>query len=512
MVGRVSEALSLRLKWSLGFGCFLAWLYCSFFSCGLVPVIFLVRSIERTWVYVGCAQLIAAVAIMALFWRSVDSSRACVRRMGVSGAAFAAVGSILIWISFLDKSWHAPLSISGGLLAGVGLALLVVVWGAFLSGCEDESVEFIVPAGFVFSFVSYFVLVAIKGPLFMVVDALLPSASIAAAFWAICDQRASARPDEGVASAFGDDEAAPSGQIKRLGTLFLLYAILWFQFALFRVISSPETLGDRFIHYLAPFTCASILSAIAFVVCIKHSRFLNFTFMYRWSVPLMVISYGVLFLDSGGLYDEKSVAYTINFIAMFGVQLCMWIVAPKYVRRMGVSAVFLFGGFAAAEGAGVALGLMFSLPAIGRTSEVMGLSLLLMGVLLLVAMMVGFNPRWLFFNGVKKFYSMEDRTASRIADLEAGEPPRIEDAPEMKRSELEELFERESLKLQSEYGLTKRETEIAALLLTGRSRPFIRDELMISLSTVHAHVRNIYAKCDVHSQQEFMDLIHITTK
>ena len=48
---------------------------------------------------------------------------------------------------------------------------------------------------------------------------------------------------------------------------------------------------------------------------------------------------------------------------------------------------------------------------------------------------------------------------------------------------------------------------MAELLLAGRSRPYIRDELIISLNTVHAHARNIYAKCGVHSQQEFMDLL-----
>ena len=58
----------------------------------------------------------------------------------------------------------------------------------------------------------------------------------------------------------------------------------------------------------------------------------------------------------------------------------------------------------------------------------------------------------------------------------------------------------------------RRKTQIAALLLSGRSRPFIRDELVISLNTVHAHARNIYSKCGVHSQQEFMDFVHLDSR
>ena len=69
------------------------------------------------------------------------------------------------------------------------------------------------------------------------------------------------------------------------------------------------------------------------------------------------------------------------------------------------------------------------------------------------------------------------------------------------------LFAQQAEELRATYGLSNRETEVAELLLAGRSRPYIRDELIISLNTVHAHARNIYAKCGVHSQQEFMDLL-----
>ena len=42
------------------------------------------------------------------------------------------------------------------------------------------------------------------------------------------------------------------------------------------------------------------------------------------------------------------------------------------------------------------------------------------------------------------------------------------------------------------------------MLLEGYSRPRIRDELYISLNTVNAHVKSIYAKAEVHSMQEFL--------
>lgn len=53
--------------------------------------------------------------------------------------------------------------------------------------------------------------------------------------------------------------------------------------------------------------------------------------------------------------------------------------------------------------------------------------------------------------------------------------------------------------------LTRREEEVLVLLMQGRSRSFIADALMISPETVRTHVRNIYAKLDVHSRDEFVD-------
>ncbi len=56
------------------------------------------------------------------------------------------------------------------------------------------------------------------------------------------------------------------------------------------------------------------------------------------------------------------------------------------------------------------------------------------------------------------------------------------------------------------YGLTPRETEIASLLLKGRSLPYIQDELVISSGTAKTHLRHIYEKTAVHSRQELLDL------
>lgn len=57
------------------------------------------------------------------------------------------------------------------------------------------------------------------------------------------------------------------------------------------------------------------------------------------------------------------------------------------------------------------------------------------------------------------------------------------------------------------FGLTNREEDVLALLARGRTSPVIQKKLTVSHNTVKSHVRHIYAKLGVHSQQELIDLV-----
>ena len=546
------KALPLQLRRSVGLGCYLAWVYCSLFSCGLVPVVIQLCSIERSWVYSGIGEAAAAIAVIIVYALLREKGRgdAAQRMIGVLGAGCACIGSVLIWVSHLDISWYAALTVVGGLCCGAGLALLGILWGSRFSYCDEEHIESTVPLSFVISFVVYFVLLAAKGPLFMVVDAVLPVVSTWIVFRPRCGRSVSTDGEAIGALA----HAGLRKQFSHLGSLFVLYFFIWFQFALFRVASSPMANGGRFMHYLVPFSIAAVLAIVAFLTCMRQTRFLNFTFLYRWSVPLMIIGCGLLLIDLG-IPEQHSVAYAVNFIAMFGVQMCVWVVSPKYVRRIGVSPFVLFGGLFAAEGLGISLALTLSLPLFDAGAPALAnLTLIATGAVALIAMLVGFNPRWLFLSdAVRRFTDAEfamslprsacsgcsgtcpdanavggvaaGANAVFASAAEGGTPAAASSmdaagdaadgfepdsaVPLSAGEELASIFEKTAEELQSRYGLTERETQIAALLLSGRSRPFIRDELVISLNTVHAHARNIYSKCGVHSQQEFMDFVHL---
>ena len=49
-------------------------------------------------------------------------------------------------------------------------------------------------------------------------------------------------------------------------------------------------------------------------------------------------------------------------------------------------------------------------------------------------------------------------------------------------------------------GLTARELEVLALVAEGRTDAEVAEQLVVSLRTVHAHLRSVYRKLDVHTR------------
>ena len=62
-------------------------------------------------------------------------------------------------------------------------------------------------------------------------------------------------------------------------------------------------------------------------------------------------------------------------------------------------------------------------------------------------------------------------------------------------------------KLAVTYGLTNRERDVLRHLARGRNVPFMQEDLHISHNTVRTHVKHIYQKMGIRSQQELIELV-----
>ncbi len=71
----------------------------------------------------------------------------------------------------------------------------------------------------------------------------------------------------------------------------------------------------------------------------------------------------------------------------------------------------------------------------------------------------------------------------------------------------EEAFQQACNQVAKEHGLTEREAEVMGLLARGHNGHHIEEALTLSYNTVKTHVKRIYRKLDVHSQQELIDMV-----
>ncbi len=71
----------------------------------------------------------------------------------------------------------------------------------------------------------------------------------------------------------------------------------------------------------------------------------------------------------------------------------------------------------------------------------------------------------------------------------------------------QESFDDKCAAIAQAYGLSPREEEVFAMLARGRDRAYIEETLVVSKNTAKAHVKHVYAKLDIHSHQELLDLV-----
>ena len=520
----LGEQLRRHWKDAVGLALYLGWVYCAFFGCGLAepdpasvgrPADW---SLERLWMAAGAAQALGAVAGLALDLLARRVERHDISRpVHIAALACAVLGTVTLWASWFDGArLFETLFWGGGALCGVAMALFTMAWGRRLSSFDEMRIEFTVPLAFTVAFVLYLIMLLWKpSSVFeLVVVCLMAVLS--------CALLTPRRADGQAGRSVGGAVAASSSQRRGVLSFLVLVAALWVQVAYFRVLATPALSGNRFTHYLYPCLMAAVVPAVMLLLCIRISRYLNITLAYRWGLPLFVLAYVPVFIG----YDDPTLriaAYAINFLGMFGVQFGCWIGASKYVRRSRTNPGTVFGTFALGEGLGIFVGCFLGLEAVQTLDRptLMSVSMVLLVAVEFVALAVGFNPNWTFNRaGRRPCAPMGSVTlapgaatsasggvsASAAAPVPGTGAETSAMAGEGSFSSLGDVLRSQAESLRITYGLTSRETEVAMLLLGGRTRAYIRDELFVSLNTVGVHVRNIFAKGGVHSVQELMDL------
>ncbi|WP_417142889.1 helix-turn-helix transcriptional regulator [Raoultibacter massiliensis] len=229
----------------------------------------------------------------------------------------------------------------------------------------------------------------------------------------------------------------------------------------------------------------TLIAGLALSICIallatRRSDKFNFTILYRMLTPLIIVSVIlVLTLEAGNQqYEAFIIGLSWAFFRIFTWTLWCSIAMRT---RAPAACVFAVGQFT------LTLCSTLAQLACDTFLPVATIPLPIM-ISAIIVLTVGTSAFVMSEGDVRRFF--EKRSIAKNKLDEAGESVA------------------QSVQCAArEYGLSKRESEIAELVMRGKNNVAIQESLYITESTLRTHLRNIYGKTSVHSRQELISLL-----
>ena len=209
-----------------------------------------------------------------------------------------------------------------------------------------------------------------------------------------------------------------------------------------------------------------------------------------------MVGFLLVFVDEPFLVRHASVALTASS-EVFGLLMCLALAAVAARSKAGALSTVAWGYDV--YYAGIEVGAQLGLFATGLGTEGHFLAKCLVAAMFAVICVYTLYSIRDF--GFDKTIEGVQETAVITTDL--GQV----DASEMAGAGYDAGIERRCRELAASFGLTEREGEVFALLARGKNAARVSEELAITKNTLKYHVRHIYEKCGIHSQQELIDLL-----
>lgn len=390
---------------------------------------------------------------------------------------------------FFDGVAGGALVLVGSLLVGVGPALLILLWMEAISARGIDAMETIVPASFIMTVATVVALPFLSWEGAVVLGLLLPMASGACLMlaWFGGDAVESGPAFDEV--DLGQDVAKSSfsncGMAAAAAAIFVAY------FVVAAVCAVVELDFERSLFSMG---IGSVFAIVLAFLVVMYSVHIDLDALYRVIVVPFVIA-----LALAAYPVSRVVSSCIISAVVTGLEIIMLLYFTRLAHACGRPLSFgvSIGEFAAYGG--IFLGTVAKIILGGLLDSAL---ISCEGVALLLVCVFACSTLLVFRSGgeLELSPSLHDARnfvadASRIAGESSSDKASRATFGEVCRE------------VANEKGLSPRETEIFTMLAQGRSQPYIRDVLVLSKNTVSTHVRHIYAKLDVHSKQELLDLI-----
>lgn len=535
-----------RVGWGravFGSACLWAWGFLAYLSPVLIPA---ERPVGGVGIEVGFfvsqgAVVVAAVAIvLALRKRSVAVGRGVLL---VCASLLALASALLPLTVAIDAPW--PL-VGCGAICGVAGTLLGCAWGARYS-LESRDVSAVVMVSFLLAYGIYFaiLLLYVATPFVVaaqVVVVFLPIASWGLWFWD-ASARSGLAPEVLPSSALSTDIAGlPGSSGKAPGEVTAgsreLHALPWRSLGVIAVaalvgnVMASVIMGTSYEGadslYPGGIALCACIATMALVPLTAERAAFSVAQLYRITVTFSVVGL-VAILVLGAAAVPVGGALVQGCTLFF--QPLVYVVVTRSTRLQGLSPLVAFGVGQALISAVVLAGnlvgkLLFQMA--GETplllSAVCGAGVLALFFMVVArAAQVGEEGNEEKDGGTEEMEA-ETRGADRVNDAAAGRGSSgvaagerlFEDGGTTEAATLPNGDFAAGVGAQGEdsaavfaraAGLTARETEILALLVRGRTLPYIANELFVTTGTVKTHVRHIYEKALVNNRQELLDKV-----
>lgn len=535
-----------RVGWGravFGSACLWAWGFLAYLSPVLIPA---ERPVGGVGIEVGFfvsqgAVVVAAVAIvLALRKRSVAVGRGVLL---VCASLLALASALLPLTVAIDAPW--PL-VGCGAICGVAGTLLGCAWGARYS-LESRDVSAVVMVSFLVAYGIYFaiLLLYVATPFVVaaqVVVVFLPLASWGLWFWD-ASARSGLAPEVFPSSALSTDIAgSPGSSGKAPGEVTAgsreLHALPWRSLGVIAVaalvgnVMASVIMGTSYEGadslYPGGIALCACIATMALVPLTAERTAFSVAQLYRITVTFSVVGL-VAILVLGAAAVPVGGALVQGCTLFF--QPLVYVVVTRSTRLQSLSPLVAFGVGQALISAVVLAGnlvgkLLFQMA--GETplllSAVCGAGVLALFFMVVArAAQVGEEGNEEKDGGTEEMEA-ETRGADRVNDAAAGRGSSgvaagerlFEDGGTTEAATLPNGDFAAGVGAQGEdsaavfaraAGLTARETEILALLVRGRTLPYIANELFVTTGTVKTHVRHIYEKALVNNRQELLDKV-----
>ena len=448
----------------LGFAAHWTWIWCVFWSSlfygegtllgssvgagaatGLAGI-----ALEPLWVTSLLANVVTIAFLLPLSY--LRNPLSDVKGLPPLAAVLTALGTVAISHPALAGTGDgaSTLYLAGSLLTGVGSGIVVVLWAELLASLGSQRTVNYSVVSLLIAAVAYLLVRLLPIDVAQLVVALLPLVSMGCF---VHFKRSVPRPPRAMRNV----------RVREKPPVRMMVIAVFFG------VSFGAMKG-----LIAP---AGGALAVFVTMSVYKMDFDHLT--YQIALPLMAA--GFLFLP---LHEPWNVIGTA--VHQFGYQyfyIVLWALWPVLASRGGVPTGWVVGWGLLCIQLGQFVGSVAAALALTVVHGDLGLAMLSAGIVFVILIIALFamgsgsaNTGWGFVKPMEE--------ADATSDLEKA-----------------------GTRLARSCRLSPREIEVFFLLAKGRNRAYIREELVIGDETVKSHVKSIYRKTDVHSQQELIDLL-----